>query len=87
MTTPPSSNTAAGSDSEVVGSPLNDVFEEQEGKPGVKYTSESGEPTWTPVVNRRNRRRTRLADPGFDSVDQVKELQSTIKAARDVTFQ
>ncbi len=60
--------------SEGVGSPvidlvdLNDVvFEEQEGEPGVKCTSESGEATWTPVVNRRSRKRkARPADPGFD---------------------
>ena len=71
---------------------LNDVvYEEQEGEPGVKYTSESGEASWTPVVNRRSRKRkAQLTDPGFDSAcsgDRVNELQSTIQSARDVTFQ
>ena len=71
---------------------LNDVvYEEQEGEPGMKYTSESGEASWTPVVNRRSRKRkAQLTDPGFDgacSGDQVNELQSTIQSARDVTFQ
>ena len=86
------------SESEGVSSPeldlaaLNDVvYEEQEGEPGVKYTSESGEASWTPVVNRRSRKRkAQLTDPGFDgacSGDQVNELQSTIQSARDVTFQ
>jgi len=88
----------ADSESEGVSSPeldlaaLNDVvYEEQEGEPGVKYTSESGEASWTPVVNRRSRKRkAQLTDPGFDgacSGDRVNELQSTIQSARDVTFQ
>ena len=88
----------ADGESEGVSSPeldlaaLNDVvYEEQEGEPGVKYTSESGEASWTPMVNRRSRKRkVQLTDPGFDgacSGDQVNELQSTIQSARDVTFQ
>ena len=95
---PAGSNTNADSESEGVSSPeldlaaLNDVvYEEQEGEPGVKYTSESGEASWTPVVNRRSRKRkAQLTDPGFDgacSGDRVNELQSTIQSARDVTFQ
>ena len=91
---PASSNSKADSVNEESFSPELDlaafrdvVFEEQESNPGVRYMSESGETTWTPVVNRRNRRRARLADPGSDSSDQRNELQSTIKSARDVTYQ
>ena len=91
---PASSNSKADSVDEESFSPELDlaafrdvVFEEQESNPGVRYMSESGETTWTPVVNRRNRRRARLADPGSDSSDQRNELQSTIKSARDVTYQ
>ena len=61
---PASSNPNADSDNEEVSSPeldlaaLSDVvFEEQECTPGVRYTSEPGETTWTPVVSRRSRRR------------------------------
>ena len=95
---PAGSNTNVDSESEGVSSPeldlaaLNDVvYEEQEGESGVKYTSESGEASWTPVVNRKSRKRkAQLTDPGFDgacSGDWVNELQSTIQSARDVTFQ
>ena len=71
---PAGSNTNVDSESEGVSSPeldlaaLNDVvYEEQEGESGVKYTSESGEASWTPAVNRRSRKRkAQLTDPVFD---------------------
>ena len=69
---PAGSNMNADSESEGVSSSeldlaaLNDVvYEDQEGEPGVKYTSESGEASCTPVVNPGEVGKGRLNLPRF----------------------